>query len=299
MSKFDYLDITGRALHMFVVVYEEGSVTKAADRLGIGQSAVSHMLDKLREISGDPLFVRSGRGIIATKRAEQLVEQARPILASLQQMAISPKFDPAKQQGLLTIGAGAIQRELLMPRLAKIIRNQAPMLDLRIIESGVFAADLLRKNSCNLLITPSPPEGTEFIQRKLLKDDWVCFYDPDTPAPRTLQQYLARPHAKVVFTENEKSMIDALLEKKGKTRRIALRVSSFSALRGLMGGTDIIITLPRMSAKPFLTDFAVCPLPFNIPPLGFFMAWHLRDNLTPSHKWLRTHLTRIAKEIKG
>lgn len=298
MSKFDYLDLNGRMLRLFLVVLEEGSVSKAADRLGIGQSGVSHMLDKLREITGDPLFVRAGRGIIATQRAEQLAEQIRPLIDSLQQLSAPPHFDPATHQGEVSIGAADMQREFLIPPLAKILRQQAPQLDLKIIDSGVFSSDLLRKGHVDLLISPAPPDGTEFIQQKLFEDEWVCFYDPSTAPPLTLDQYLSRPHAKVVFKENDKSLIDEILERKGKTRRTALKVGNFSALHRLMIDTDLIISMPRLIEKTFMSSFAVCKLPFKIPPLGFYMAWHVRNSQSPFHQWLRGKIRDIAHTSK-
>ena len=72
MSKFDWSDLDARLLQLLVAVVEVGSITGAAQRLGVTQSAVSHLLDKLRAITGDPLFVKSGRGIVATARAEAL-----------------------------------------------------------------------------------------------------------------------------------------------------------------------------------------------------------------------------------
>jgi DNA-binding transcriptional LysR family regulator len=87
MSKFDYSDLDGHLLQLLVAVVEVGSITGAAQRLGVTQSAVSHLLDKLRAITGDPLFVKSGRGIVATAHAQQLAEQARELLSSLERFA--------------------------------------------------------------------------------------------------------------------------------------------------------------------------------------------------------------------
>ena len=83
MSRFDHSDLDGHLLTLLVAVVEERSVTRAAQRLGVSQSAVSHLLDKLRAIVGDPLVVRSGRGIVPTGRAELLADRARPVLDDL------------------------------------------------------------------------------------------------------------------------------------------------------------------------------------------------------------------------
>src|SRR5574343_1917091 len=96
MSHFDHLDLDGHALTLLLAVQEEGSITRAAHRLGVTQSAVSHGLDKLRAIVGDPLFVRSGRGIVATARADGLAQQARELLEAMRRFVTAGGFEPAR-----------------------------------------------------------------------------------------------------------------------------------------------------------------------------------------------------------
>ena len=83
MRKFDHSDLDGHLLQLLIAILETGSITRAAQRLGVTQSAVSHLLNKLRTITGDALFVKSGRGIVATARAEALVLEARKLLTSM------------------------------------------------------------------------------------------------------------------------------------------------------------------------------------------------------------------------
>ena len=298
MSKFDHLDFSGRNLQLFLAVFDEGSVTKAAERLNIGQSAVSHMLDKLRVITGDPLFVRAGRGIVATQRAEQLAQQVRPLLASLQQLTEKPAFDPFTLEGTASIGASAMQREFLVPHLAQILRIEAPRLAIKVTNSSPPCAENLRKGDCDLIITPEPPIGTEFVQQKLFESEWACFFDPSAEPPLSLDHYLARPHAKVIFSKDEKSVIDVLLDDMGLKRRIALRVESFSALTSLMRGTDLVIALPRMISVGFLQGFSSCPLPFDVSPLSFYAVWHLGQNSSPYNQWLRDRLKKVVSDLK-
>jgi molybdenum-dependent DNA-binding transcriptional regulator ModE len=96
MSKFDYSDLDGHLLQLLVAVVEVGSITGAAQRLGVTQSAVSHLLDKLRAITGDPLFVKSGRGIVATARAETGGAGARTAVQLERFATCSGEFDPAQ-----------------------------------------------------------------------------------------------------------------------------------------------------------------------------------------------------------
>jgi DNA-binding transcriptional LysR family regulator len=154
MSKFDYSDLDGHLLQLLVAVVEVGSITGAAQRLGVTQSAVSHLLDKLRAITGDPLFVKSGRGIVATAHARQLAEQARELLSSMERFATCAEFVPSQWRGTFTIAANDFQRDLLLPPLMARLRTQAPGLKLRVIPSDVPSLEMLRQEQCQLLRLP-------------------------------------------------------------------------------------------------------------------------------------------------
>ena len=105
MSEIDHSRLDGHLLRVLVAVVETGGITAAAQRLGVTQSAVSHLLDKLRAITGDPLFVKSGRGVVATARAERLAADARELLLALERFAASGAFDPAHWEATFTIAA--------------------------------------------------------------------------------------------------------------------------------------------------------------------------------------------------
>src|SRR5215470_15475460 len=115
MKEIDHLALDGHSLSLFLAVLEEGSVTGAATRLGLTQSAVSHGLKKLRRIAGDPLFAKSGRGIVATAHAQALAAKARNLIDEMRTFAGGTSFDPAVAQLSLTIAANDFQRNLLLP----------------------------------------------------------------------------------------------------------------------------------------------------------------------------------------
>ena len=119
MSTYDHLDLDGHLLTLLLAVYDEQSVTRAAQRLGVTQSAVSHGLDKLRAITGDALFVRAGRGITATSQAALLAGRARELLAGLQGFSTAVAFAPERLDLCLTLAANDLQRDLLLPALLR------------------------------------------------------------------------------------------------------------------------------------------------------------------------------------
>jgi DNA-binding transcriptional LysR family regulator len=200
MSKFDWSDLDARLLQLLVAVVEAGSITGAAQRMGVTQSAVSHLLDKLRGITSDPLFVKSGRGIVATARAEALAGQARELLGDLERFARSGEFNPAQWKTTFTIAANDFQRDLLLPALMARLCAAAPSLALRVIPSEVPSLEMLRNEHCQLVISPRPPDGADILQKRLFEDRYRVFYDPAVrQPPRTQAEYLAAAHATVVY----------------------------------------------------------------------------------------------------
>jgi len=126
MNDFDWYALDARLLRLLVAVAQTGSVTAAAQRLGVTQSAVSHQLDRLRAIVGDPLFVKSGRGIVATARTEALLEPAQALLEQMERFARRERFEPALWEGSVTVAANDLQRDLLLPPLLQRLQHLAP-----------------------------------------------------------------------------------------------------------------------------------------------------------------------------
>ena len=295
MSKFDHLDLDGHLLQLLLAVVEAGSVTGAAQRLGVTQSAVSHLLDKLRAITGDPLFVKSGRGIVATARAEELAAEARALLRQLQHFAHSEDFDPARWQATYTIAANDFQRDLLLPALAARLRVSAPGLVLRIIPSAVPRLDMLRNDECQLVISPRPPEGSDIVQKRLFEDQYRVFYDPAVrAAPRDEADYLAADHATVVYEPRRSLDLDQHLASKGLHRRFTVMVPSFSALPPFLRGTALLATVPGLLARQTFTGLASCPPPVSCPGNPMYAIWHARYQQDAAHRWLRAQLEAVV-----
>ena len=291
MNKFDWSDLDARLLQLLVTVVDTGSITGAAVRLGVTQSAVSHLLDKLRAIIGDPLFVKSGRGIVATARAEELALQARGLLRQLQQFAQSGEFDPSRWRTTLTIAANDFQRDLLLPALAARLRQAAPGVALRIIPSAVPRLDMLRSDDCQLVISPRPPEGSDIVQKRLFEDSYRVFYDPAVRgAPQSEADYLAADHATVVYEPRRSLDLDQHLIAQGMARRFRVMVPSFSALPPFVRGTGLLVTAPGLLARHALQGLASCPPPVPCPPLPMYLIWHARYRQDAAHRWLREQL---------
>ncbi len=295
MSKFDHLDLDGHLLRLLLAVVEAGSVTGAAQRLGVTQSAVSHLLDKLRAITGDPLFVKSGRGIVATARAEELATEARSLLRQLQHFAHSADFDPGRWLTTFTIAANDFQRDLLLPALAARLRQSAPGVALRIIPSAIPRLDMLRNDECQLVISPRPPDGADIVQKRLFENPYRVFYDASVrEAPRDEADYLASDHATVVYEPRRSLDLDQQLAARGLQRRFAIMVPSFSALPAFLRGTPLLATVPGLLARQTFTGLASCPPPVNCPTTPMYAIWHARYQQDAAHRWLRAQLEAVV-----
>ncbi len=299
MNNFDHFDLDGRLLRLLIAVYEEGSVTRAAQRLGVTQSAVSHMLDKLREIVGDPLFVKSGRSVVATAQAGELVEQARLLLDQLRLFGSKASFSPAGLETTLTIAANDLQRDLLLPALFAALKAGAPGIRLRVIPSNIPSTEMLRTDRCQLAISPRPPEGGDILQRRLFTDRYVVFFDPEVrPSPANLEDYLAAEHITVVYEPQRNLDIDDHLKGRGIARHFAVCVAGFAGIRSFLKGSNYLATLPHRLGAHQLAGFSQAETPFACPEMPMYAIWHQRYQHDPMMRWLLDKLYQVSAALE-
>lgn len=294
----DHTHLDGHLLALLIAVTEEGSITRAAERLGVTQSAVSHLLGKLRAIVGDPLFVKSGRGIVATARAEALAVQARVLLEDMRRFATAPAFDPAALRTTFTIAANDFQRDLLLPRLLARLRAAAPGVALRVIPSDIPTPEMLRDAHCHLAISPRPPDASDILHKRLFEDSYQVFYDAAVrEAPASLADYLAAEHVTVVYEPRRALDFDQGLATRGIERRFVATVPGFAGIPSFLRGSALLATVPGLLRSSLMRDFVTCELPLAAPPLPMYAIWHLRDRHDPVHCWLRAELEAVVGEV--
>lgn len=298
MKNFDHLDLDGHLLKLLITVVDCGSVTQAAARLGVTQSAVSHQIERLRAITGDALFVKSGRGIVATSRALTLAQQAQPLLEQMQAFVHTGAFDPERLQQVFTIAANDLQRDLLLPDLLARLHQEAPRVSLHVIPSDVPSADMLRAQNCHLVISPRPPEATDILHRRLFTDRYRVFYDASQrPAPAGRKAYEAAQHVTVVHQPQRPLDIDDWLQAKGVRRHVAVTLASFAGIATFVRGTQRLTTLPGLLRNSLLHGLADAPVPMATPSMPMYAIWHLRHQKDPVHIWLRQCLFEVAQRV--
>ena len=297
MKKIDHLNLDGHTLKLLVLVVEQGSVTKAANTLGVTQSSVSHQIDRLRVITGDPLFVKSGRGIVATARAQTLAREAQNLLTNLQAFVHMGQFEPSRLTECFTIAANDLQRDLLLPALLERLHQQAPQVTLRVIASNVPSADMLRAQDCQLVISPRPPDASDILHRRLFTDRYRVFYDASVrEAPRSRNAYEAAQHVTVVYQPQRTLDIDHWMTSQGVSRQFVTTLSSFSGIASFIKHTPRLATLPGLLSRGLLQGLADAPVPVKTPDMPMYAIWHVRHQHDPVHSWLRQCLLEVVKQ---
>lgn len=292
------MDLDPRLLRVLALVEETSSVTTSAEILGMTQSAVSHLVRKLRGIFGDPLFVKSGRGVRPTPRAKLLAQKARELLRQMEQFAKPEIFDPGQWRANFTIAANDFQRDALLPGLLALLRFEAPHVTLRIIPSNVPTLEMLRDDHCQLIVSPRPPGGSDAMQIKLFEDSYRVFYDPEIrDAPATKADYLAADHATVVYEPQRPLDLDAHFAARGLHRRFVVAAPGFAALTAFLRGGDLLATAPGLLRFGTFSGLASAPVPLPCPKMPMFMIWSRRLHDDPAHKWLRGRLRGCARKL--
>lgn len=302
MQKMNYLGLDGRALMMLKLIHECGSVTQAAQMLGVNQSTVSHGLERVRGLLGDPLFVKAGRNVVPTERMDALMPMVEDLLQTLALIGEPASFDPSTATNRFVIDCRDEDHNLLIPSVIKRLRQEAPGVTLRCRLSHRHEVASLVDGEADLLFTPlPPPDSHEFVAQTLFKDEFVVFYDPKTRgAPDTLEKYVAAPHANMLVTADEVTFIDRALAELGHKRQTVYSAPSFNALAATLPGTDLIATMPRkLICAGVKSGLASCKCPVPVVDVGINAIWHIRNRTSPAHKWFRDLVVSEAQARFG
>ena len=298
MSKFDYLGLDGKTLTTFITVLEELSVSRAAERLGVTQSAVSHTLDKLRAIFEDPLFVRAGRGIQSTARARALRTPVESALDNLKSLTDQREFDPLVEQMEFTIAANDFPLLLIFPKLLKELSEEGINPRIRFISSGIPNVNILRASRYRMLITPTPPDDPDLEKVSLVQAKMEIFFDSTVrKPPKTWKQFAESRYVEVRFSDTESSLMALPSLDTASLKPPMISVPNFSSLAAMIKGTDRITTQLAVMRLGLLKDLDSVPLPWKTDTLDLFLIWHRRENDDPAHQWLRRKIIGTVNSI--
>ncbi|MEM7442622.1 MAG: LysR family transcriptional regulator [Pseudomonadota bacterium] len=290
-------------LKVFEALASERNVTRAGERIGLTQSSVSNALNRMRQLFGDELFVRTPGGMMPTQRALQLEAPIRDSLNELRQAIADPiSFDPSTASGTVRISTSDIVVMAIMSGLLRVVAEEAPNVDLRFIalDKRTLTSDL-DQDRLDLAMTAFFEQPARLFTRPLLRERFICIARDGHPAFEnglSLERYVAYPHALVTFKADAKGRIDLQLAEMGLTRRVAITVGHFSLLPYILSETDYLATIP-LSAASGLTQsgaFVTRPLPFELPDWTIDMFWSRRADRDPLQSWARDKILELAPD---
>ena len=289
-------DVYRRDLNLLValkVLLDEGSVSRAAIRLNLSQSAMSRVLGRLRDLVGDPLFTRQGQSLLPTQRALELNEQLNEPLESLRLLLTPSDFEPAVCEQTFKIATTDYAMQTILPFALPRIYQEAPHIALEfspLRHDNVLSQ--LTTGGCDMAIC-RPSFDIEPLCHQLLGLVSVfCLVSPDHPLankPLTLQDYLTYPHAMIAISDGVKALIDEQLRGYSPPKMV-LRAYHLEAALAIIEQMPLIITVPADLAYLVAERYQliVKPLPFEFKPFDYSLLWHARCEHSTSQIWLRT-----------
>jgi len=292
-------------LFYFYVVATEGSITKAAETLGITQPAVSNSLSRLRALFDDELFTRTNKGM----RPTSLAQNIQPSVVSALQLLRSSvnegdAFQPETSNATFNVSMNAVAQVSIMPKL--ILRLQSGTANIKLSTQTVFCRDLVKalsSEAVSLVVNYAVPTPA-YIKRELLfNDDYVCIVRAGHPRIKdklTLKTFEAEKHLLLSEETQESSNLRAALAENNITQQTVFTGNEYVALPAILMTSDAIMTVTRTLAnaiKNYL-DILVLKPPFDIPSKKTFLYWHENEDQTGANKWLRDQIFQIAKPQK-
>jgi len=289
----------------FDALVAEGSVTRAAARVGLTQPAMSHALGRLRKLFGDPLLVRTPQGMLPTPRAQELIVPIRHALGEIDRaLTQQPAFDPKSARRPFSLACVDFGTLVVVPPVLARLRVEAPGADLlvRPLRSDHIERQLAEGEVDIGIGVLADFESKAVLRRKLFEERFACVVragHPAVGASLTLAEFVSLDHALIAPRGALGGHVDRALARHGLRRRVALAIPHFLAAPIVVSRTDLILTLPERVAR---TMAAMLPLRIVEPPLevdGFTVSqyWHERQSRDPAHTWFRALVAGVCRGI--
>ena len=301
----DHINLSRLDLNLLVAfdaLLTERSVTRAALRIGVGQSAMSHSLARLRAVFSDEILTRAPEGMRPTPRALALIDPVRTALAQIQAIVAPPAaFDPATADVTFTLGIPDSTEVLLMPQLVAHLQAVAPgvKLLLHTVDRNRILDDL-DTGRVDVGIGVFEHGQTHHKRRILNKESYLCVFNAElvgiTP-PISLDDYVRLPHLLTSLVETAHGVVDDALEKIGRKRVIAMTSPRFTVMPFVVRQAPVIATMHSRLARFFgeSMGLAVSSAPIELPDVSISMIWHASNDQVPGQRWLRETIVELRR----
>lgn len=299
------MNISNIDLNLLVILNAlcvEKSTVKAAARLSLSQPAISHALNRLREVFKDPLLVRVSRGLTPTPFLLQMEPRLRDFVESSERVfATSTSVDPVTFSGTFRIATTDYFEQLFLPKLLAALEKEAPELVLvSRPTSAILPKQELQNGDIDLAIAGfygDLPNG--FFQQSLFSDDFVCVINEKLlPTGKlTAKRYSEFRHILISPNGDMKPKSQSTLAKHGIQRNFYAGVASFLSPAWILTQTDLALTCPRRLALAYKKYFPleIHALPTPISGITISQIWHERQNRDPLHSWMRKMIAKICQ----
>lgn len=285
-------------LHLSALV-RCASVSRAAEHLGITQSAMSAALSRMRRLFNDPLLVREAGGMRLTERAIELGRQFQPMVEQWLDLTLTRVgFDPMLSRRAFTLYATDYAQFAVLPRLGGALLRDAPGVQLTALPARLnHGLSMLESNHVEFVIGYYPDPSDSVRTRPLFSEPIVCLMRAGHPASRVewnVETWLRHPHLDLAaHTRNAGEMIDRRLADNGLQRQVGMTLSSYLAAPAVVAGSDLFANLPRSIALHGMNErLAMRELPLTLPPIQIGLYWHERYQDDAGHAWLRQYVAR-------
>ena len=299
------MKISSFDLNLFVIlnaIYTEGSLTKAAEVVGITQPAVSNALSRLRERFDDDLFIRTGSGMVPTQKTENIISDIQNALSLMQQSVNEPDtFDPKLSNRNFKLSLGDVSEGRVLPYIMNEIDKNAPF-----VSMGSYAysrsdqVHALATHNLDFVVDPIIPASEEINSYKVFEDDFVAMYRDDHPLGKidevSVDDILAQRHLHVSNRKRGLHLIDIELDKIGYRREIALRCQHFLIAPRIIRSTDLVLMGTRSFAKSHNLQFI--EIPTEIPSIEYHLIWHKSDEGDGGHLWMKDLIIEAFVDAK-
>lgn len=290
---------------IFVAIYEELSLSRAATRLQISQPAVSKALARLRDIYDEPLFHRSASGVEPTSFSSDIYPAMSASLKNFTStLSASRDFDHRVSNRIFSVACVSVASYELLPRLMAIIAKVAPNIALEV--HPLFTEDYesdLRLQRYDLIIN-IPPNARSSLKQEVLYTESlkvVCASDhPRIESVISEQEFLTEGHVVVSRWHARGSLLNNDDYPSLERRKIVYRAAGVLEMLPVIDSSELIGLMPESSVAMFqqMYNVKMLPVPFHLPVSDLSMIWHPSRTNESAHRWLRDRLKEAAKHIK-
>jgi DNA-binding transcriptional LysR family regulator len=286
-------------LAVFDEIYKTGSVTRAAERLGMAQATASIALNKLRVHFDDKLFSRTSQGMEPTPYAQQIYPELRDVIDRLEKArGVRAEFVPHDATREFCICMTDISEVVLLPTLLNHLRRVAPKVHIKAEKISTDSPRRLEAGDVDLAVGFMPHLEAGFFQQTLFTQDFVCLVAADHPrigAKLSKEAFFAEGHIVVTTSGTGHSIVDKVMAQHGNQRQVVLRVPSFLGVARIVAQTELLVITPRLLGETLASQEKVRLLapPIALPSYAVKQHWHERFHTDHGNVWLRRTMAEL------